>query len=269
MATNGNEFGDRTVGVARPLAPPRCHNRTRAARFFPYGPSFSRGLNIAAGDVNGDSVPDLVVAPQAGSYQPVLVINGRDLVGLSGTVPLSMLLGRINPQRLVNSTGGFDVAVGNLTASGLADVVIAPQMGAAQPVDIYIFNKSSNSVGSTPVSTLSLAPYLGTGFKGPLSMTMGDFNGDGIADLIFGASGSVFAFNGTSLLNGTPSLLIPVTPVARGTSTGPVELTTSRVNGGNPGVQRVDIWAMLLGANGSAQSLFLSKCSSDRYFKGN
>src|SRR5439155_17670047 len=42
----------------------------------PFGETFTGGLNVAVGDVTGDTVPDLIVAPRAGGGAVFRVYDG-------------------------------------------------------------------------------------------------------------------------------------------------------------------------------------------------
>jgi hypothetical protein len=46
------------------------------ATFFAYAPSFSGGVRVAVGDVNGDGVPDIVTGAGPGAASHIKVFDG-------------------------------------------------------------------------------------------------------------------------------------------------------------------------------------------------
>src|SRR5262249_3416767 len=49
---------------------------TERFRFFPYGPTFTGGVNVATGDVTGDGVPDVITGVASGAGPHVKVFDG-------------------------------------------------------------------------------------------------------------------------------------------------------------------------------------------------
>src|SRR5207253_6347067 len=54
------------------------------ADFFAYDPSFSGGLYVAVGDINGDGVPDVITGADAGGGPHVQVFDGAALASGTG-----------------------------------------------------------------------------------------------------------------------------------------------------------------------------------------
>ncbi len=75
-------------------------------------------------------------------------------------------------------TTGAVVAVGDVDGDGITDIVTAPGTGAA--VTVKVFN------GLTGDLEHSFLGFEST-FKNSVSLTLGDVNGDGIADIMLGA----------------------------------------------------------------------------------
>lgn len=138
--------------------------------FFAFDPSFLGGVFVAAGDVNGDGVPDVIAGAGEGSTGGhVKVFDGRD-----GGVISSFLA--FAP----SYSGGVRVAVGDVNGDGYADIVTGTGEGVAGQVKVF-----SGANGSVLRSFFAYS----AGFTGGIRVATGDVNGDGQADIITGAGG--------------------------------------------------------------------------------
>jgi hypothetical protein len=152
--------------------------------------AFERGPVPAALDFDGDGTPDLVVAAGRGSDARVRVLAGAGL-----TERLSFLA--YDPP----FRGGVQVAVCDLTADGVPDIVTAP--GAGPPL-IRVFDGTSGLPLALPLGGFLAFP------EGPraLGATVGcaDVSGDGVPDILVGAGpgggGHVKIFSGVDALPG-------------------------------------------------------------------
>jgi VCBS repeat-containing protein len=96
------------------------------ASFFAYDPSFRGGVSVAAGDVNGDGVVDLIAAPGAGGGSQIKVFSG-----LGGPVIESYFA--YEPA----FTGGVTVAAGDVNGDGLADIITGAGIGGGPHVKVF------------------------------------------------------------------------------------------------------------------------------------
>ncbi len=95
----------------------RALRRLRQFAAFPGRPSF--GLAVAANDVTGDGVVDIVVAPTNGAAHVRVFSLGGRLTGQFFALPKSF-------------RGGVDLAVGDVEGDGRDEIIAIPAHGAAQ-----------------------------------------------------------------------------------------------------------------------------------------
>lgn len=140
--------------------------QTNVASFFAYTPSFSGGVRVAVGDVNGDGAADIITGTGPGAAH-VKVFSGRDQSELHNFLPYGS-----------GFAGGIFVASGDVNGDGYDDIVTGTDAGVASHV--RVFN------GQTGAELRSFFPYP-AGFMGGVRVGVGDVNNDGYADIITGA----------------------------------------------------------------------------------
>jgi FG-GAP-like repeat/FG-GAP repeat len=139
-------------------------DKTLLAGFFAYGPGFSAGVRVAAGDVNGDGRADIIVAPGPGVVQDVRVFDGASLVKIADFFPFP-----------AGFSGGAFVASADLDGDGHADIVVSADAGDA-PI-VAAFDGISQA---TMAKFLAYAP----GFTGGVRVAAGDLDGDGRPEIV-------------------------------------------------------------------------------------
>lgn len=160
------------VQVHSPMSPPTTFNA------YPSG--FLGGVRVAAGDINGDGIPDIITGAGAGgSGGHVKVLDGNSGGQLSSFFAYG------------GFTGGVHVASGDVTGDGQADIVTGAGAGAPGG-HVKVFD------GATGMQVQSFFSF--DGFSGGVRVATGDLNGDGRADIItstgVGATGHVKAYSG-------------------------------------------------------------------------
>ncbi len=133
-------------------------------------------------DLNGDGIPDLVVADRLGN--DVLVFQGQ-ANGTFDSTPSSISVG-FEPDA---------IAVGKFNSDGITDLAVANQGSN----DVSILNGALDASGQW---TGTHGPRLSSGGSEPLAVVAGDFNHDGIADIRATNAGGQIA---TILGIGTPA----------------------------------------------------------------
>ena len=132
----------------------------------------SGGVNVAAGDVNGDGRDDIIVGAGPGAGPHVKVFNGADL----STLLHSFLA--FGP----GFRGGVNVAAGDVNGDSRDDIIVG--VGSGGVPHVKVFN------GADPSFVIDSFLAYGTGFLGGVTVSVGDWNGDGHVDIITGTTGA-------------------------------------------------------------------------------
>src|SRR5262249_9902384 len=139
------------------------------ASFFPYNINFTGGVRVAAADVDGDGVADIITGagPGGGPNVTVYKFNGG------------------HPQVLL-SYFAYDIRVsvsifvgaGDVEGMGKADIITGADIGGGPNILV------SRGIDQAPI--FSFFPY-NPAFTGGVRVASVDANGDGHADVIVGA----------------------------------------------------------------------------------
>lgn len=164
------------------------------------------GVNLAVGDFNNDGFKDIAVAQARGGDQ-VRVYSGKNFAVLS---TLSAFNGH---------SGGVSVAAGDTNNNGVPELILGKLAEAAPDVrviagvpritvrtltpaspNIRVMSATTSNAGSAVTfSQLSSITPFDPGYRGGVSVGVGDLNGDGFGDIIAGTAtsgGRVKEFSG-------------------------------------------------------------------------
>ncbi len=250
---------DETTGVA-------------LVQFAPFGSTFQGGIRVATGDLTGDGVDEIVVAPgwsRVGEVQ-VYTLGG---VLLTSFLPYGQTF-----------MGGVQVAVGDVDGDGVNDIVTVPSFG---PSEVKVFR---NIVVAGVPTFNAAAPYrdflafpasfiggavVGAADMGSTAVVGGPFNNlalDQKAEIVVGSGAGIVTtvkvFDVSLIVAPTPNSIPPVagsfmpfTPNYQGG----VSVSVARVNpddvpdivvgAGVNGRSLVDVWAWSNTTSGTLSSL--------------
>jgi hypothetical protein len=155
------------------------------AELLPQANSFDGGIPVAAGDVNGDGVPDIITGVGKGGAPSVKVFDGK-----SGALLASFFA--YEP----TFRGGVFVAAGDVNGDGLAEVITGAGPGGAPQVKVF------DGVATSPNLAGSFLAFPAD-FRGGVRVATGDVNGDGTAAIVTGPGGGtgpvvkIFTSDGT------------------------------------------------------------------------
>jgi FG-GAP-like repeat len=158
-----------------------------------YHPTFTGGVRVAAGNVDGSDRASLITAPGPGGGPHVRAIK---LLTSGGTVVATMELASFFAYHPA-STGGVFVAAGNVTSNGLAEIITGPDTGGGPHVQTF-------SAGGLP--RRGFFAYHST-FTGGVRVASGNLDAAGTDEIVTGAGPTggphILGFSGAGALGGT------------------------------------------------------------------
>ena len=164
--------------------------------FDPFEASFTGGVFVAAGDVNGDGVAEIAVTPDQGGGPRVILIRGGDFQQVAS------FFGIDDP----NFRGGARAAIGDVNADGFGDIAVAAGFLGGPRVSV----RDGKALLQQGVATTLFNDFFIFGgadvenLRNGVFIAVGDVNGDGFADLIGGGGPGggprVLAADGQSLV---------------------------------------------------------------------
>jgi uncharacterized delta-60 repeat protein/uncharacterized repeat protein (TIGR01451 family) len=168
----------------------------------PFEAAFTGGVYVAAGDLNGDGVPDLVITPDQGGGPRCRVFDGKSNFSL-----MADFFGISDP----NFRGGARAAVGDVNGDGVGDLLVAA--GFQGGPRVAVFNGATLASGN-PVRLFNDFFAFEQTLRNGVFISAGDLEGTGKADIIAGGGPGggprVTAFSAADLIASGGGTLTPV-----------------------------------------------------------
>ena len=175
---NGDGLGDVIVGAGAgggPRVTAFDGVTGKAFRdFFAYVPSFSGGIRVASGDVDGDGFSEIITGAGAGGGPHVQVFSGKSSAVIRSFFAYTPTF-----------SAGIFVAAGDVDGDGRADVITGAGVGGGPHVQVF------SGFDSTNIRSFFAGEPSVPGAQ-PISIASGvrvaafDQNGDGLADILAG-----------------------------------------------------------------------------------
>jgi hypothetical protein len=135
--------------------------------FFAFDTTFTGGVRVAVGDVNGDGTQDIICAAGPGGAPEIRVFDGRN----SGLMQDFLAYGP-------GFQGGVFVASADVNMDAKADIITGAGAGGGPHVRVFSGANDQQLFGFFAFDF---------NFTGGVSVAAGDINGDGRADIVTGA----------------------------------------------------------------------------------
>jgi hypothetical protein len=190
-------------------------NPTPIRAFNPFGTGFSGGAFVAVGNLDGGGVNEIVVGADAGGGPQVNIYSAAQIQNNQLSTP-AVAFFAYPFSNGVFFTGGVRVALADLDGDGKADLITTPGPGGGPQVNIYLgaaapgFIQGAGQAFPKPFLSFFAFGSALASFSGGVYVTALDINGDGKADLLFGAGPGggpeVTLYSGAQLLGTTPNL---------------------------------------------------------------
>jgi hypothetical protein len=180
------------------------NNASPIAQFFPYALQFNVGANVAVGDIEHNGFADIVTGADVGNPD-VRVYRGKDIATGTFKPDGASLIAQFFPYALQFNVGA-NVAVGDVTGDGFADVVTGATAGNP---DVRVYNGKDIAQGKfQPTGSSLLAQFFpfALQFNVGAFVAVGDTTGSGFGDVITGATvgnPDVHVYSGQAIAKGT------------------------------------------------------------------
>ncbi|QEL15062.1 DUF4394 domain-containing protein [Limnoglobus roseus] len=225
---NGDGVNDLVVGSGPGIASDvRIIDGKTGTELFavaPFEAAFTGGVYVAAGDVTGDGIPELVVTPDQGGGPRVRIFRSGD-----PTQVVADFFGIADP----NFRGGARAAIGDVNGDGVGDLGVAAGFGGGPRVAVF----DGTTLAATPTRLFNDFFAFETTLRNGVFLALGDIDGDGKADIVAGGGPGggprVTVFNGATLVSSSGGTITPIANFFAGDAAnrGGIRVTVKNLDG--------------------------------------
>ena len=206
---NGDGFDD-SILVTGPGTPIRLavvdgvnNSTVLVAPFDPFGGNFLGGGFVAAADIDGDGRAEFAVTPDQGGGPRVTIFS----LLANGTTQTKANFFGIDDEAF---RGGARAALGDINDDGTPDLLLAAGFGGGPRVAVFDGDAVLSNTRTKLVPDFFAFPEDAETLRNGVFAALGDINGDGFADLVFGGGPGggprVLVLSGQLLTSGSPNL---------------------------------------------------------------
>ena len=181
----GPSTGDPTSGVTQSpvvnVYSAASGSIAQLGSFTPLDSTYTGGVRVATGDVDGSGVDSIICGPDQGTNPTLEAYTWAKITGgYSETIKSKLTVDSYG------SSQGVYIATGDVTGSGEDDLITGAGPGGLPYVTVYTYNTSSSSWAFDYDFLAYPASY-----TGGVEVAVGDLNGDGVEDIITSPAGAI------------------------------------------------------------------------------
>jgi len=136
-------------------------------QFMAYEESFTGGINVAVGDIDGNGINEIITSTREGGVPTIKIFDNRGN-------NLGWDFDAYDPA----FRGGVNIGVGDIEGDGPHEIAVAPISGGSS--NIRIFGLRNDEIVPTTQNFLAYDEN----FRGGIALSIADVEGDGIGDLV-------------------------------------------------------------------------------------